>query len=110
MWKFTAQAPACCAQISQHNITFYSLNAYWSHFLLKKLKGIVWNEEWDLNLIDFKEAYVPIRKEFLWNIVIVFGIFLEQIGPLKMCLNERYRWVRVGKHLSDIFPSEKGLK
>jgi hypothetical protein len=27
-----------------------------------------------------------------------------------MCLNEKYRKVRIGKHLSDSFPIENGLK
>ena len=29
---------------------------------------------------------------------------------MKLCLNETYSRVQVGKHLSDIFPIKKGLK
>jgi hypothetical protein len=31
-------------------------------------------------------------------------------GLIKMCLNEAYSKVRVGKHLSDTFPIQNGLK
>ena len=39
-----------------------------------------------------------------------FGIPIELIKPIKMCLNKTYRRVRVGKHLYDIFPIQNGLK
>jgi len=42
----------------------------------------------------------------LYNILIEFGIPMKQ----KMCLNETYSRVRVGKHLSDMFPIRNGLK
>jgi hypothetical protein len=31
-------------------------------------------------------------------------------GPIKMCLNETYRKVHIGKHLSDNFLIQNGLK
>jgi hypothetical protein len=30
--------------------------------------------------------------------------------PIKMCLNETYRNIRTGKHLSENFPLQNGLK
>jgi hypothetical protein len=33
-----------------------------------------------------------------------------KLGLIKMCLNEMYSKVRIGKHLSGSFPIENGLK
>ena len=35
---------------------------------------------------------------------------MKLVRLIKMCLNETYRRVRVGKHLSDMFPIRNGLK
>ena len=39
-----------------------------------------------------------------------FGIPKKLIRLIKMCLTETYSRVRVGKNLSDMFPSRNGLK
>jgi sorting nexin-29 len=70
-------------------------------------------EKWEYNetvyqlFIDFKEAYDSVRREVLYNILIEFGILVRLI---KVCLNETYSKVRIGKHLSDSFPIQNGLK
>jgi hypothetical protein len=46
----------------------------------------------------------------LYNILIEFGITLKLVRLIKMCLNETYSKGRVGKHLSDKFPIQNGLK
>jgi hypothetical protein len=46
----------------------------------------------------------------LYNILIEFGIPLKLVRLIKMCLNETYSRVRVGKHLSDRFRIKSGLK
>jgi hypothetical protein len=46
----------------------------------------------------------------LYNIVIEFGIYMKLVRLVKMCLNETYSKVRVGKHLSDTFAVKNGLK
>jgi hypothetical protein len=61
-------------------------------------------------LVDFKNAYDSVRREVLLNILIEFGISLKLVRLIKMFLNETYSRVRVGKHLSDRFPLENGLK
>jgi hypothetical protein len=61
-------------------------------------------------LIDFKKEYDSVRREVLYNIVIEFGIFKKLVKLIKMCLNEMYSRVRVGKNLSDVFPIRNGLK
>jgi hypothetical protein len=59
---------------------------------------------------DFKKAYDSVRMKVLYNILIEFGIPMKLVLLIKMCLNETYSRVQVGKHLSDMFPIKKGLK
>jgi len=44
------------------------------------------------------------------NILIEFGIPMKLVRLIKMCLNETYSRVLVGKHQSDMFPFTNGLK
>jgi hypothetical protein len=60
--------------------------------------------------IDFKKAYDSIKREVLYNILIEFGIPKKLVRLIKMCLNEPYSKVRIGKLLSDKFPVQSGLK
>ncbi len=60
--------------------------------------------------IDFKKAYGSVRREVLYKILMEFGIPKKLIRLIKVCLNETYSSVRVGKNLSDIFPIRNGLK
>jgi hypothetical protein len=50
-------------------------------------------------LIDFKKAYDSIKREVLYNILLEFGILKKLVRLLKMCLNETYIKVCVGKLL-----------
>jgi hypothetical protein len=58
----------------------------------------------------FKKAYDSVRREVLYNILLEFGIPMKLARLIKMCLNETYSKVRIGKHLSDSFPMKNGLK
>jgi hypothetical protein len=60
--------------------------------------------------IDFKKAYDSIKREVLYNTLLRFGIPKKLVRLIKMCLNETYSKVRVGKLLSDKFPVQNGLK
>jgi hypothetical protein len=73
-------------------------------------------KKWEYNetvhqlFMDFKTAYDSVRREVLSNILTEFGIPKKQVWLIKMCLNETYSTVSVGKHLSDMFPIRSGLK
>jgi hypothetical protein len=60
--------------------------------------------------IDLKKAYDSVTREILYNILIEFGIPMKLVRLVKMCLNETYSRVQVGKHLLDTFPIKNGLK
>ena len=55
--------------------------------------------------IDFKKTYESVRKKVLYNINPQTLVRL-----IKMCQNENYSTVPVGKHLSDMFLIRNGLK
>jgi hypothetical protein len=44
-----------------------------------------------------KKAYDSVRREVLYNILIKFGIPRKLVGLNKMCLNETYSTVHMGK-------------
>ena len=46
----------------------------------------------------------------MYNILVVFGISIKLARLVKMYLNETFSRVRVGKHLSDMFPIKNFFK
>jgi len=81
-------------------------------FCIRQILEKKWeyNEAVHLLFIDFNKAYDSFRREFLYNIPIEFGISMKLVKVIKMCLNEMYSRVWVGKILSDMFPIRNGLK
>jgi len=73
-------------------------------------------KKWECNeavhqlYIDFKKAYERVKREVLSNILIEFGIPMKVVRLIKVYLNESCNRVRVGKHVSDVFPIRRGLK
>jgi hypothetical protein len=59
--------------------------------------------------LDFKKVHDSDRSKVLYNILI-FGITMKLVRLIKMCLNEVYSTVRIGKHLSEMFPIRNGSK
>jgi hypothetical protein len=51
-----------------------------------------------------------VRSKVLCNVPIVFGVPMKLVRLIKMCLNETYSKVRIGKYLSDTFPIQNVLK
>jgi hypothetical protein len=74
------------------------------------------SEKWEYNeavhqpVVVFKKAHDSVRREVLCNVLIEFGISMKLARLMKMCLNETCGSVRIGKHLSDVFPIKNGLK
>jgi hypothetical protein len=73
-------------------------------------------KKWEYNgtmhqlFIDFKKAYDSVKREVLYNILLEFCIPIKLVRLIKVCLNETYSKVCVGKLLSDKFPIQNGLK
>jgi hypothetical protein len=47
--------------------------------------------------IDFKKACDSVKGEVLYNILLEFGIPKKLVRLIKMCLNETFSKVRIGK-------------
>jgi hypothetical protein len=60
--------------------------------------------------VDFKKACDSIKREILYNFLIEFGLPMELVRVIKICLNETNSKVRIGKRLSDSFLTQNGLK
>ena len=55
-------------------------------------------------------AHDSVGREVFYNIPIEFGTPMQQVRLKKVRLNETYSTVRVGRHLSDLYPIKSGLK
>jgi hypothetical protein len=77
------------------------------HILEKKWEN---NEAVYHLFIDFKQACDSVRRKLLGNFLTEFGIPMKLVRLIKMCLNETYSRVQVGRYLSDMFPVMNGLK
>jgi hypothetical protein len=78
-----------------------------NHQILEKKSG--YNETVHQLFIDFKKTYDPVRREVLYNVLTEFGVPMKLVRLIKMCLNETYSKVHIGKYLPDSFPMQNGL-
>jgi hypothetical protein len=76
----------------------------------KREKKLEYNGTVHQLFTDFKEVYDSIRRKVFYNILVEIGICRKLVAPIKMCLNETYNTVRVGRNLFDIFPIQINLK
>jgi hypothetical protein len=73
-------------------------------------------KKWEYNgtvhqlFIEFKKAFDLVRREVLYSIHTEFAIPRKLVELIKMCLNEIYSIVHIGKYQSDKFPIQNGLK
>jgi hypothetical protein len=73
-------------------------------------------ERWEYNetvhqlFIDFKKAYDSVSREVLYSILIEFRVPMELVRLIEVCLTEAYSKVLIGKHLSESFLIQNGLK
>ena len=82
----------------------------YSAFIKYLRKKWEYNEAVHQLFVNFKTAYDSVRREVLFNTLTEFAIPMKLVKLIKMCLNEPYSRVRVGKHLSDTLPIRNGLK
>ena len=96
--------------IGDHQCGFRRNRSATDHiFCIRQING-KYSEAVHELFIDFKKAYDSFTREVLYNIHIEFGISMKLVRLIKMSLNENYRRVRVGKHLSGMFPIRNSLK
>jgi hypothetical protein len=73
-------------------------------------------KNWEYNgsvhqlFINSEKAYDSARTEILYNILIEFGVPVENIRIIKMYLEETYVKFLIDKYLSDAFPIKNYLK
>jgi hypothetical protein len=84
------------------NVTDQLLFKYFA-FIRYWRKQQEYNETVHQLFIDFKRAYDSVMKEVLYNIL-EFGVPMKLVRLIKMCLNEMYSKVCIGKHLSNNLP------
>jgi hypothetical protein len=68
-----------------------------------------WRKNWSMrqyiSYSDFKKTYDSVRRELLYNILTEFGVPMESLRLIKMCLNETFS----KEHICN-FLIQKGLK
>jgi hypothetical protein len=104
---------AICSFTFNSECTFLKLSAVTGLDLSSQPKIIAvcdYNETVHQLFIDFKKVYDSVRREVLYNILIEFRVPMKLVRLIKMFLNETYSKVHIGKHLSDIFLIQNGLK
>ena len=60
--------------------------------------------------IDFEKTFDSIKREYLYDILIKFGVPKRVVRLIKTCLDGTQSKVRIGNYLSSSFPIENGLK
>jgi hypothetical protein len=71
--------------------------------ICQHLKKLEYNEALHQLFVDFKKFHDSGRTEVLYHIL-ECGIPLKLVTLMKLCLNETYSRVWVGKHMSHTFP------
>jgi len=61
-------------------------------------------------LVNFKRVCDSVTSEVLNSILTEFSITVKLVRLIKICLNETYSKVHIGRNLSDAFPIQNCLK
>jgi hypothetical protein len=77
-------------------------------FCIRQILEKIWeyNEAVHHLFIDFKKAYDSVRREVVHNILLEFDVPMTLVLLIKMCLNETYTEVFIGKNLLITFLSK----
>jgi hypothetical protein len=73
-------------------------------------------KKWEYNgtvrqlFIDFKKAYDSVKREVVYNILLEYDIPKNLVRLIKICLNETYSKICVGKYMSDKCSTQNSLK
>jgi hypothetical protein len=102
----------CCQLASVLNVPCWNRSTTDQIFYIRQIleKKREYNSTVHQLFIDSKKAYCSVRREALYSILSEFGITRKLVGLSKMCLNEIYSRVRIGKNLSDMFTIQNDLK
>jgi hypothetical protein len=90
-----------------HNTSTTDQTVCFRQILKKKWE---YNETVHQLFIDFKKTYDLFKREILYSILIEYEVPMKLVRLFKMCLNETYNKVHIGKHLSDALPIQNGLE
>jgi hypothetical protein len=60
--------------------------------------------------VDLKKPNDSVRMEVFYNILTEYSVTMKLDKFIQMCLNETYSKIILGKHLSDMFSIQNGLK
>jgi len=82
----------------------------YSAFIKYLRKKLEYNEALHQLFINFKNTCVSVMGTVCYNMLIEFGIFMKLVRLIKMCLSETCSRIRIGKHLSGVFPIKNGVK
>jgi hypothetical protein len=74
------------------------LLARFSSFVRYWKKNLECNETVHQLFIDLKKAHDSMRRGVTYNILIEFGLPMKPVRLIKMCLNQTYSKVIIGKH------------
>jgi hypothetical protein len=96
-------------QMKSLGITSVYSNVIGQRLIRSSISVRHWSTAHEL-FIDFKKACDSVGWEAIYSILIEFGIYRKLVGLIKMCLNETYSRVCIGKYLPDKFTIQNGLK
>jgi hypothetical protein len=85
----------------------FDINQLLIRYWRRKLE---YNEAVHQLCVGIKKVHDSVRRTALYNILIQLGVPMKLVRLMAMCLNETYSKVCTGKHLSDNFPIQNGLK
>jgi len=107
LWRVTSYAEEI---IGDRECGFWHNRSTTDHiFCIRQI--LQWNGNTvPLLFMDLKKAYDWVRREVFYYILIKFVITMKLVRLIKMCVNETFSRVWVGKQLSDMFCIKNGLR